>query len=230
MIDKEALIKSFDNRRIADYLIGDDDLRIENGINLKMPYMSFNDICQMDKSVFDGKITYNGRSSRWIEMLYRIRIAINENKINILLEYLFSIEHFKSVVASKDEYIQLIELGIMKINGLLSLYDIKIERFNGRIKLISTVNNEEISFDTETESLEVPIQSNELLNHRILSNLLLFSKSKEEALSWISIIDSIEGYPVELIKEIKIRYTSNDFLTFKVVTDKLQKLFERIIA
>ena len=67
------------------------------------------------------------------------------------------------------------------------------------------------------------------MNHRILLNLLLFSKSKEEAVSCISIIDSIGGYPVEVITEIKIRYTSNDFLTFKVVTDELERLFDKNI-
>ena len=117
-----------------------------------------------------------------------------------------------------------------RINNILEMVDSKSERYKERIKLLKKVNNEEIQPITGAKLLnQGPVQCNELLNHRILLNLLLFSKSKEEALSWISIIDSIDGYPVELITEIKIRYTSNDFLTFKVVTDELERLFDKNI-
>lgn len=228
MINKELLIKAFNNRKFADYLNGDSYVDIESGDKLKMPYLTYNAIREIEKKYLDEDNLYHV-SARWELMLCAIENAIKKNKLGTFFKYLFSRGHIISSVDSKEKYTQLVGAVIEIFNSILSFYDIKIERFDEQIKLISTVNNEEISFETEVKPVEqAPIQCNELLNHRILSNLLLFSRSKEEALSWISIIESIEDYPAELIKEIKMRYTSNDFLTFKVVTDELEKLFDKI--
>lgn len=229
MIDKKYLIESFDNEKIAYYLNGDWDIENKDGVKLKMPYLSYSDICHIERNVLENKTIYL-HCSRWVAMLRAIKFAIENDKLIILLEYLFSKKHLKLIADSKERYMQLQESFINRINNFLEMFDIKIEIYDERIKLLYTVNNEEIQPISDAKLLnQGPVQSNELLNHRILLNLLLFSKSKEEALSWISIIDSIDGYPVELITEIKIRYTSNDFLTFKVVTDELERLFDKNI-
>lgn len=233
MTANARLKKAIDNRDLSELLNGDSHLETSSGMRLKMPYLSGNDIDFINKTIVGDKTVYCGPCSRWASMIGTLSRAIDTNTLNKVLDFIFSKQQFKSIIKTTNPeeiahiYQETIKLCIEKINSILFYYDFEAIVEKGKTRIISIGESldhlEECFGDRGIDNLSTPP-----LNYTILSNLLLHSRSKDEALSWIKIILSIGDFSDNLIKNIKEQYNTNDILTFKVVTDELQKLFEKI--
>lgn len=226
-MDKCELIGSLRNRHILDILIGDDPVGKYDDIELKMPYLSGNGIFSIWENILGKEYTELRFDSRW-GMLGSVLVkAIEDNKIKDVLTFIFSKKQFasKSSTPSVEIYNVTTEYAITKINKVLDLYDFKF-KLDKNICTIEYIGKYE---DTSDHNIPEVSEGNGdkliHLNYIILTNALLFSKSKDEAISWIEIINGIDDFPTALLDKIQNEYVSNDFLTLNAVVENLYYLF-----
>lgn len=123
----DNLNKLLSNKSICEILDGDTALGTYNSIELKMPYLSGPDICDITEQ-FGKPVKYGwngGALSRWQYMEQLVVFCIEKDKLSLLLSFLFSKAQFQKVLSGYeyDEtdkiYSKIIECAIENINGVL---------------------------------------------------------------------------------------------------------------
>ena len=149
------------SKEIISILDGDYEIEKKDNVRIAMPYLTGPDLCNLSTDFGLPQIYYwDGKpnQSRWKYLDNLLEYAIKENKINQLLAYMFSKEHFmhilnnlKSVDDIKNVHKYIVEKVIECINSKLYFGGNKLVKDGKNFSLVSINNNVNI----ETPNLKI---------------------------------------------------------------------------
>nr|WP_310788231.1 abortive infection family protein [Fusobacterium nucleatum] len=155
-------------RKIYDILIGDtllgEDI-IEGNIIEKnqLPYLSGPTICKVAKEFFGYSIEYS-KYSRWEYIENILKIMIEEDKLNIFFNYIFSKQNFENLLLrtnSLNIYEKICVNAINKINLILSIGGNKLFSVSGRYYV-----------DSEQDKILISTKAIKNLDHLYIKSII----------------------------------------------------------